>query len=86
MDKERFDKEIEIKQQETESTIMIRNEELQLKKYETESNIKLREKELELQENIKKEEVKQTKMQLIKEMLSQGKSQEEIKELLELLK
>ena len=29
MDKERFDKELEIKQQETESTIMIRKEELQ---------------------------------------------------------
>jgi DNA-binding transcriptional regulator YhcF (GntR family) len=60
----------------------IRDEELKLKKFETEANIKLGERELEIQENVKKEEVKQTKIQLVKEMLSQGKSKEEIKDLL----
>lgn len=82
---QRFDKELQLKQQENETITQLRKEELMRKKYETEANIKLREKELELQENLKKEEVRQTKMQLVKEMLSQGKSQDEIKELLELL-
>ena len=84
--KVKIDKEAEIKEKEIELTSASRKEELHLKKMELEANIELRKKEMETQENIKKEEVKQTKMQLVKEMLSQGKSQEEIKELLEWLK
>ena len=98
--KEKFDKEIEMKQHETEikreeteiqkkkieSEIDLRKEELQLKKMEFEANIKLREKELELQGTIKKEEVRQAQIQFLKEMMLQGKSKDDIKELLDMLK
>ena len=94
--KERFKMEKEIKEEELKLQRDLKNEdlafqkektdkELQWKERELEANIRLREKELEIQENIKKEEVKQTKMQIVKEMLSQGKSKDEIKEILDLL-
>ena len=92
LEKEKFEKELEIKQQDNElqnqrfeKEFIIRDEELKLKRYETESNIKLKEREIEMQENCKKEEVKQTKIQLVKDMLSQGRTKEEIKEILEML-
>ena len=74
-----------MRQQEFESNSALREKEMQFKERELEANIKLREKELEIQENVKKEEVKQTKLQIVKEMLSQGKSKDEIKEILDLL-
>lgn len=94
--KERFKMEKEIKEEELKLQRELKNDELAFEKEKTEkelkwkekeleANIRLREKELEIQENVKKAEVKQTKMQLVKEMLTQGKTKEEIKEILEMI-
>ncbi|KAJ3258273.1 hypothetical protein HK103_003754 [Boothiomyces macroporosus] len=80
------EKEVEIKYQEVE----YKQQELQLHKTRLDKEVEIKEKELDANIKLRREEMefqaKQTKMQLVKEMISQGKSQEEIKELLELLK
>ena len=76
--KDKNDKEIQLLKEKSDKEILWKEKEL-------EANIKLREKELESQQEMKKSELQQAKIQFMKEMLSQGKSKEEIKELLELL-
>ncbi|KAJ3259330.1 hypothetical protein HK103_002528 [Boothiomyces macroporosus] len=84
--KVRLDKEVEIKEKEVE----FKQQELQLHKTKLDKEVEIKEKELDANIKLRREEMefqaKQSKMQLVKEMISQGKSHEEIKELLELLK